>query len=75
MFPSVIAIPKRAAEDTLVRTTNASGEEVTVHIPKGSDILLDTPGLHYNRASLQLVWAWSAADDEAHYSEVLGGSA
>jgi cytochrome P450 len=50
LFPSVVGIPKRASEDTVVRTTNANGEQVAVHIPKGSNIVFDTPGLHYNRA-------------------------
>ena len=50
MFPSVIGIPKQAAEDTVVRTTNTHGEQVAVYIPQGSDILFDTPGLHYNCA-------------------------
>ena len=54
MFPSVIGIPKKAAEDTTARTLNSKGEEVVVHIPKGADILFNTVGLHYNRKSRPL---------------------
>lgn len=49
LFPSVTGIPKRAAEDTVTKATNAAGESVSVFIPKDSDIVFDTPGLHYNR--------------------------
>ncbi|GJE85499.1 cytochrome P450 [Phanerochaete sordida] len=48
MYPSVVGIPKIAADDTVVQTTNAAGETVDVFIPKGADIVFDTPGLHYN---------------------------
>ncbi|KAF9442073.1 cytochrome P450 [Macrolepiota fuliginosa MF-IS2] len=48
MFPPVPLIPKRSAEDTSLSTTNAQGETVIVPIPKGTDMSIDVPGLHYN---------------------------
>ncbi|EKM58126.1 uncharacterized protein PHACADRAFT_252187 [Phanerochaete carnosa HHB-10118-sp] len=48
MFPPVFGIPKRAADDAFFKTTNDAGEPVVVFIPKGSDVLFDTAGLHYN---------------------------
>ncbi|KAF5322602.1 hypothetical protein D9619_001346 [Psilocybe cf. subviscida] len=48
MFPSVIGIPKISAEDTSITTQNAKGESVTIPVPKGIDITINTPALHYN---------------------------
>ncbi|KAF9481511.1 cytochrome P450 [Pholiota conissans] len=48
MFPPVTGIPKMAAEDTTLTTTNVLGETTTVAIPKGTDVTLNVPGLHYN---------------------------
>ncbi|KAF8161203.1 cytochrome P450 [Crassisporium funariophilum] len=48
MFPPVSGIPKVAAEDTTLTATNANGEQTTIPIPKGTGVLIDTPGLHYN---------------------------
>ncbi|KAJ3484828.1 hypothetical protein NLI96_g5371 [Meripilus lineatus] len=48
MFPPVNGIPKFSAEDTVLPMTNSSGEKVFVPVPKGSNITLHTPGLHYN---------------------------
>ncbi|KDR75778.1 hypothetical protein GALMADRAFT_248465 [Galerina marginata CBS 339.88] len=48
MFPPVSAIPKIAAEDTSLVASNCHGEQTTVPIPKGTDITISTPGLHYN---------------------------
>jgi cytochrome P450 len=48
MFPPVTGIPKIAAEDTTLVATNEHGEQITVPIPKGTDITISTPGLHYN---------------------------
>ena len=42
-------IPKAAAEDTSLVTSNIHGEKTTVPVPKGTDIVIDTPGIHYNR--------------------------
>lgn len=44
-------IPKISAEDTVLKTTNAAGETVSIPVPAGSDILLDVAGIHYNRTS------------------------
>ena len=45
----VAAIPKYAAEDTVLQTRTTSGEPVQIPIPKGTQIAMHTPGLHYNR--------------------------
>jgi hypothetical protein len=43
-------VPKFSAEDTVFVTSNPSGEKLSVPVPRGTNIVLDTPGLHYNRA-------------------------
>jgi len=43
------AIYKTAAEDTSLVTSNIHGEKCTVPIPKGVEIAISVPGLHYNR--------------------------
>ena len=48
----VINIPKCAEEDTTLPTQNMAGEKLTVPCPKGTGIIIHTPGLHYNRGSL-----------------------
>ncbi|KAF5351017.1 hypothetical protein D9756_008375 [Leucocoprinus leucothites] len=48
MFPAVVIIPKRSAEDTTLSTTSTRGERVVVPIPKGTDVHINVPGLHYN---------------------------
>jgi len=48
MFPPVIVIPKEAAEDCTLTTTNDAGEKINLVVPKGSGINLGIVGLHYN---------------------------
>ncbi|KAF9528987.1 cytochrome P450 [Crepidotus variabilis] len=48
MFPPVGLVPKIAAEDTTLTTLNSMDERVTVPIPKGCNITLQVPALHYN---------------------------
>ena len=48
------AIPKYSAEDTVFNTVNHAGERVAIPVPKGINLMLNTPALHYNRASLFL---------------------
>ena len=48
----VSGIPKFAAEDTSLVTGNIHGEKTAVPVPKGTDIVIDTPGIHYNRTYL-----------------------
>ena len=45
----VTGIPKIAAEDTTIVTSDHNGNKVTIPITKGSGISLHVPGLHYNR--------------------------
>ncbi|KAF8633326.1 hypothetical protein AX17_004498 [Amanita inopinata Kibby_2008] len=48
LFPPVTAIPKYSSEDTTLTTSNIHGEKLTIPVPKGTYLLIDTPGLHYN---------------------------
>ncbi|KAF9450841.1 cytochrome P450 [Macrolepiota fuliginosa MF-IS2] len=48
MYPPAPNVPKRAAEDTTLSTTNAQGETVTIPLPKGTNLMISLPGLHYN---------------------------
>ncbi|KAH8834989.1 cytochrome P450 [Flagelloscypha sp. PMI_526] len=49
LFPSVATIPKSSGEDTFLMATNTvTGEQKPVPIPKGIDMVIATPGLHYN---------------------------
>ncbi|KAL7412642.1 cytochrome P450 [Mrakia frigida] len=54
LFPPVVAIPKTADEDTtLVYQSSTKDEEgnypnETVFVPKGTDVMIDTPSLHTN---------------------------
>ncbi|KAH7906430.1 614/534 cytochrome P450 [Hygrophoropsis aurantiaca] len=50
MFPPVTGFPKYSAEDTVLFTTSATSIEVrkSVSIPKGSKVVINVPGLHYN---------------------------
>ena len=52
LISKVSGIPKFAAEDTSLVTGNIHGEKTTVPVPKGTDIVIDTPGIHYNRTYL-----------------------
>ncbi|KAJ3575472.1 hypothetical protein NP233_g1074 [Leucocoprinus birnbaumii] len=48
LYPPVQDIPKRAAEDTTLATTNAQGETVIIPVPAGTNLDIHTPALHYN---------------------------
>ncbi|KAI0705838.1 cytochrome P450, partial [Cytidiella melzeri] len=48
LFPPVTGIPKRAAEHTTLTIKNNAGETVTVPVPAGTPIAINTPALHYN---------------------------
>ncbi|KAF9469453.1 cytochrome P450 [Collybia nuda] len=48
MFPPVTAIPKESAEDTFLIATNNQGEAKSVPVPKGTTLVIDIVGLHYN---------------------------
>lgn len=49
LYPPVGGIPKKAAEDCVLSTTNADGVKVPVSFAKDCNILFDIPALHYNR--------------------------
>ena len=42
-------IPKIVAEDTSIVASNIRGEKKTIPILKGTNIIIDIPGIHYNR--------------------------
>ncbi|PCH40910.1 cytochrome P450 [Wolfiporia cocos MD-104 SS10] len=48
MFPPVNGIPKYSEEDTTLMTRSMTGEPRAVPCPKGTALLIHTPGLHYN---------------------------
>lgn len=48
----VVGIPKYSSEDTTLTTKNNKNEAITIPIPGGSLITINTIGLHYNRAFL-----------------------
>ena len=45
-------VPKVAAEDTSVVAGNIHGEKKSIPILKGTDIIIDIVGIHYNRTYL-----------------------
>jgi len=48
LYPAVTGIPKYSAEDTTLTATNAYGEKKVIPVPAGTNIVINTPGLHYN---------------------------
>ncbi|ETW77984.1 cytochrome P450 monooxygenase 13 [Heterobasidion irregulare TC 32-1] len=48
MFPPVNGIPKYSAEDTSLVVGNANGDRTTIPVPQNTNIVIHTPGLHYN---------------------------
>ena len=47
--PQVTGIPKVAAEDTTIVASNMRGEKKVIPVLKGTDVVIDTSGIHYNR--------------------------
>ncbi|KAF8895567.1 cytochrome P450 [Infundibulicybe gibba] len=48
MFPPAAIIPKCSAEDTTLVAGNQHGERKTIPVPKGTHVVIDGSGLHYN---------------------------
>lgn len=48
LYPPVTGIPKQCAEDTTLTVSNLAGEKKVIPVPQGTDIVIDTPALHYN---------------------------
>ncbi|THH17554.1 hypothetical protein EW146_g3278 [Bondarzewia mesenterica] len=48
MFPPVNGIPKFSAEDTSLAVSNINGDKITIPVPQDTNIVIHTPGLHYN---------------------------
>lgn len=42
-------IPKESEEDTTLLTSNINGDKLVVPVPKGTKLVINTAGLHYNR--------------------------
>ncbi|PVF96186.1 hypothetical protein CPB86DRAFT_520543 [Serendipita vermifera] len=54
-FPPVTLVPKRSAEDTILRTVNRKGEAIAIPVPKGTNVNVLTVALHRNRKFLSSV--------------------
>lgn len=54
MFPPVTGLPKYNVNACFLRTCGAFSisEHLDVTIPQGATLIIDIPGLHYNRASI-----------------------
>ncbi|KAF8919333.1 cytochrome P450 [Mucidula mucida] len=48
LFPPNINIPKHAIVDTTIRARNRDGRTLDVYLPKGSNIIMHPPGMHYD---------------------------
>ncbi|KAJ3846377.1 cytochrome P450, partial [Lentinula lateritia] len=48
MCPIVTGIPKYSAEDTTLTIGNISGDKLVLPVPQGTEIDINTVGLHYN---------------------------
>ncbi|KDQ58619.1 hypothetical protein JAAARDRAFT_176655 [Jaapia argillacea MUCL 33604] len=48
MYPPVSGVPKYSAEDTVLTVSNAAGEKKTIPVPQGTELVINTPALHYN---------------------------
>ena len=55
-YPQVVNIPKLSEEDTTLTVGNAAGEKLTIPVLKGVRIVVDAPGLHYNREEKKIYW-------------------
>lgn len=49
LYRQVINIPRLSEEDTTLTVGNAAGEKLIIPVLKGARIIIDPPGLHYNR--------------------------
>jgi len=48
LFPPVPNIPKTSAIDTTITVSNEAGGNVILPVPKGTMLVIHTPGLHHN---------------------------
>ncbi|KAI0739084.1 cytochrome P450 [Daedaleopsis nitida] len=48
LFPPVVDLPKKSADDTSFTVTNAAGDKITIPVPRGSYVTIATPSLHRN---------------------------
>jgi len=59
-------IPKYSAEDTTFVIGNEAGETTVFPIAAGNQVVVDVPGLHYNRKNYHVRWANRAVYRELH---------
>jgi hypothetical protein len=52
LYRQVINIPRLSEEDTTLTVGNAAGEKLTIPVLKGARVIIDPPGLHYNRGRI-----------------------
>ena len=57
-------LPKVAAEDAAIVASNIHGEKKTIPIFKGTEIVLDIVGAHYNRTYPGLQLTLGSYNDE-----------
>ncbi|KAI0763129.1 cytochrome P450, partial [Irpex lacteus] len=48
LYAPVPVVPKMAADDCVLYTTNMSGHKIPVNVPRNSAIFLHIPGLHHD---------------------------
>ncbi|KAF7983462.1 hypothetical protein HWV62_21746 [Athelia sp. TMB] len=48
LFPPVPVIPKRTDTDIIFNLSNAAGQHKQMPVPAGTNVVIDTPGVHYN---------------------------
>ncbi|KAG1728781.1 cytochrome P450 [Suillus lakei] len=68
MYLPVSGFPKYCTEDTITSCASASSteENVAISIPKGSIMMIDVPGLHYNAKYWKNPYKW---DPSRHHTE------
>jgi hypothetical protein len=71
MFPPVNTIPKMSAEDTSIVVGNVDGATTAIPCPTGTNIIIHTPGLHYNRMLfLMSNWHWRSTNERHVLSDL-----
>ncbi|KAH7886569.1 614/534 cytochrome P450 [Phlebopus sp. FC_14] len=71
MYPPVTGYPKYANEDTILScaTGDFASTRINVPIPKGSKVIIDVPGLHYNEKYWERPYEWDPSRFERDWDE------
>lgn len=48
LYPVATFLLKQSAEDTTLNASNSRGEKTTIPVPKGTQLQISAPGVHYN---------------------------